>query len=182
MGAKTLLTVEQFEQLPAVEGISYELDEGELIEVPNASLLHNFVRDELLCRLNNHLLTGASRGMAVSEQSFRLSPETVRAPDVALIGPTQLTLVQWDAAIQPFCPALAVEVTSPSNTFSELTSKTKQYLSAGAHAVWIVVPPAQEIHVYRANAHPLILCAGDILDEPDLLPGFSAQLTDLFRV
>ncbi len=57
MGAKTLLTVEHLERLPETCDVSYELDQGELVEVSSASYLHNRIRDRLLHRLMNYLDT-----------------------------------------------------------------------------------------------------------------------------
>ena len=118
----------------------------------------------------------------MAEQWFRLSEDTVRAPDVALIAPSQLPLLEPERRIQPFSPALAIEITSPSNTFDELARKTRQYLDAGTHAVWIFVTAMREIHVYSATAHPAILAAGDLLEDAALLPGFSARVEELFAV
>ena len=50
MATQTLLTVEQFLELPDREGVRRELDEGRLIETPRASFLHGFVRLNSICR------------------------------------------------------------------------------------------------------------------------------------
>ena len=184
MGAKTLLTVEHLERLPETCDVSYELDQGELVEVSSASLLHNCIRDLVLHRLMTYRDTQLpkDKGIVVSEQWFRLNEDTVRAPDVALIAPSQLALLELERRIQPFSPALAVEITSPSNTFDELARKTLQYLDAGTHGVWIFVTAMREIHVYSATAHPVILTAEDLLEDAALLPGFSARVEELFAV
>lgn len=182
MSAKTLLTIDQLERLPEAEGLSYELDQGELVEVSSASYLHNRIRDLLTHRLMSHLETRQDQGAVVAEQWFRLGEDTVRAPDVALISPAQISLLDPERRIQPFAPALAVEVTSPSNTFDELARKTRQYLGAGSRSVWILVPAMREIHVYTSGAHPAILSAEDPLEDPVLLPGFSARVGDLFQI
>src|SRR5258708_39436655 len=95
----------------------------------------------------------------VAEQWFRLAKDTVRAPDIALIAPPQIALLDPERRIQPFAPALAIEITSPSNTFDELARKTRQYLDAGSRSVWIIVPAMREIHVYTAGAHAILLSA-----------------------
>src|SRR5579863_2697845 len=172
MGAKTLLTVEHLERLPETCDVSYELDQGELVEVSSATYLHNRIRDRLVQRLMNHLDAQKNLSEVVAEQWFRLSEDTVRAPDVALILPTQLALLEPERRIQPFSPALAVEITSPSNTFDELGCETQQYLDAGTHAVWIFVTAMRQIHVHSAAAHPVILTAEDLLEDAALLPGF----------
>jgi Uma2 family endonuclease len=182
MGAKTLLTVEHLERLPETGDVSYELDQGELVEVSSASYLHNRIRDKMVQRLMNHLDARKDPSAIVAEQWFRLSEDTVRAPDVALIAPSQLPLLEPERRIQPFSPALAVEITSPSNTFDELARKTQQYLEAGTHGVWIFVTAMREIHVYSATAHPAILTAADLLEDAALLPGFSVRVEELFAV
>ena len=110
MSAKTLLTIDQLERLPEAEGLSYELDQGELVEVPSASYLHNRIRDELMYLLQGHLRSHKNQGTVISEQWFRLAEDTVRAPDVALISPPQIALLDPERRIQPFAPALAVEI------------------------------------------------------------------------
>jgi Uma2 family endonuclease len=182
MGVKTLLTIDQLERLPEAEGLSYELDQGELVEVPSASYLHNRIRDELMYLLQGHLRSHKNQGTVISEQWFRLGEDTVRAPDIALISPPQISLLDPERRIQPFAPALAIEITSPSNTFDELARETRQYLGGGSRSVWIMVPPMREIHAYTAGAHPAILSAEDALEDPVLLPGFSARVGDLFQI
>jgi len=182
MGAKTLLTLEHLERLPETGDVSYELDQGELVEVSSASYLHNRIRDRMVQRLMNHLDARKDSSEVVAEQWFRLSEDTVRAPDVALIASSHLPLLEPERRIQPFSPALAIEITSPSNTFDELARKTQQYLEAGTRAVWIFVTAMREIHVYSATAHPAILTATDLLEDAALLPGFSAHVEELFAV
>lgn len=182
MGVKTLLTIDQLERLPEAEGLSYELDQGELVAAPSANYLHNRIRDELMYLLQSHLRSHKNQGTVISEQWFRLVQDTVRAPDVALIAPPQIALLDPERRIQLFAPALAVEITSPSNTFDELARKTRQYLDAGTRTVWIFVTAMREVHVYAAGARPGILSADDQLEDPVLLPGFSARVGDLFSL
>ena len=167
MGAKTLLTVEHLERLPETGGTSY---------------LHNRIRDRLIQRLMNYLDAQKDPSEVVSEQWFQLREDVVGTPDVALIAPSQLPLLEPEHSIQPFSPALAIEIISPSNTFDELARKIQEYLEAGTRAVWIFVTAKPEILVYSATAHPAILTAADLLEDAALLPGFSAQVEELFAV
>ena len=182
MGAKTLLTVEHLDRLPETVDVSYELDQGELVEVPSAGYLHNRIRGRVERFLGVHLDNHPGQGEVVAEQWFRLSKDTVRAPDVALIAQSQLPLLEPERRVQPFSPALAIEITSPSNTYNDLARKTEQYLEAGTRAVWIFITAMREIHVYSATAHPAILTAADLLEDATLLPGFSAPVEELFAV
>ena len=181
MGAKTLLTVEDLERLPETKDFSYELDEGELIEVSSASYIHNRNRGRVERSLGVHLDQYPDQGEVVAEQWFRVAEHTVFAPDVAVISRDQLSLIEPSRRTQPFSPALAIEITSPSNTFDELARKTRQYLEGGSRSVWIFVTAMREIHIYSAGAKPRILSGDDVLEDSALLPGFSVRVADLFE-
>src|SRR5580693_3390297 len=99
MGAKTQLTVEHLERLPETGDVSYELDQGELVEVSSATYLHNRIRDRLVHRLMSHLEAKKDASEVVAEQWFRLGEDTVRAPDVALISKSQLALLEPERRI-----------------------------------------------------------------------------------
>ena len=47
MATKTLLTIQEFDQLALREGIQYELDEGELVTMTEPMPRHNLVRDKV---------------------------------------------------------------------------------------------------------------------------------------
>ena len=167
MGAKTQLTVEHLERLP---------------ETGDKSYLHNRIRDRLVQRLINHLDARKDPSEVVSEQWFYLHDDIVGTPDVALIAPSQLPLLGPELRIQPFSPALAIEIISPSNTYDELACKIREYLEAGTRAVWIFASAMPQCLVYSAAAHPAILTAADVLEDAALLPGFSAPVEELFAV
>jgi Uma2 family endonuclease len=182
MGAKTLLTVEHLERLPETCEVSYELDQGELVEVSSASLRHNLLRGRILCRLLDYLDIHKKESVAIGNQWFALSEDTVRAPDVALISASQLALVEPERRVQPFSPALAIEIMSASNTIHDQARRIHEYLKAGTRSVWIFISAMPEILIYSAAAHPVILTAEDSLEDAALLPGFSARVEELFAV
>jgi Uma2 family endonuclease len=183
MATKTLLTIEEFERLAETEdGGAYELDEGELVEIPDRTMIHNVTRDKTGRLLGIHLSSHRDQGFVVAEEKFRLFEKVVRRPDIALVGPDQHELVNWEEDVQPFAPRLAIEIASPTNTVRTITRKLRQYLDAGVVVVLIMFPDLKEIHVYAASERPHILTAGDRLEIPALLPGFAAQVADLFEI
>jgi Uma2 family endonuclease len=78
-------------------------------------------------------------------------------------------------------PALAVEVVSPTDLPQELAHKVEQYLAAGARVVWVVYPNTREVVVFRQGGVASVLGPDDILEAPDLLPGFAVKLALLFE-
>ena len=59
--------------------------------------------------------------------------------------------------------------------------KVKQYFVAGCHTVWIVYPDRKEVHVLEASGSDRLLQAGDTIDAPELLPGFSVRVAEFFE-
>ena len=178
MATKTLLTIDQFDQLPIREGVLYELNEGELVTMTEPMPRHNWVRDNIAAALRDfahprHL------GRVFVETGYQLSPETVRIPDVSFVPAGQVRELDLDKRIQG-APLLAIEVVSPTDLAEELTQKVKQYLAAGCKAVWVFYPKAREVQVFRAGGESFVRREPETLDEPDLLPGFSLDLKAVF--
>lgn len=53
MATQTLMTCEQYADLPEQEGVSYELDEGRLIEMPQPNPLHGALQAHISRLIGN---------------------------------------------------------------------------------------------------------------------------------
>jgi Uma2 family endonuclease len=176
MAAKTLLTVEQFELLPD-DGMRHELDEGELIVMPSpfgehgqiqlatGSILRSFVRSRSL-------------GLVFVETGFRLSRDTVRGPDVSFVRAERASSLDLKKRFE-CAPDLAIEIISPSETAADIAHKVRQYLQAGS-TVWLVYPDDRAVHVFETSKNARVLEGDDLLEAPNLLPGFSVRVSELF--
>jgi len=111
---------------------------------------------------------------------FVLGPKTKRAPDVSFLRAERAKKVDENADI-PGAPDLAVEVLSPTDTVPAVRRKIRQYFTAGAQCVWVVRPESRDVEVWRESDGPRItLKETDLLEAPDLLPGFSVRIGSLF--
>ena len=178
MATKTLLTIEQFDELPVKEGVLYELNEGGLVTMTEPMPRHNWVRDNIAAALREYAHP-RHFGRVFLETGYRLTPETVRIPDVSLVPADRMREIDLDKRIQG-APALAIEVISPTDLAEELTQKVKQYLAAGAQVVWVFYPKTREVQVFRADGGSFVRYEPEMLEEPDLLPGFSLDLKAVF--
>jgi len=178
MATKTLLTIEQFDQLPVIEGVLYELNEGEVVTMTTPMPRHNWVRDNI-ARLMGNFVDERKFGRVFVETEYQLSAETVRIPDVSFVPADRMRGIDLDKRIQG-APALAIEVVSPNDLAEELTQKVKQYLAAGAKAVWVVYPKTREVQVFRAGGGSLVRGEHETIEDTDILPGFSLDLKSVF--
>ena len=177
MASKTLLTLEQFEQLRD-DAMRHELDEGELVSMPFASIEHGAIHAEIGCILEG-FVGRSSLGLVVTSSGFQLGPDTVRGPDVSFIRSVRLFGIDLDRRFVG-APDLAVEIISPSESASDIAHKVEQYLHGGAE-VWIVYPRSRTVHVFEPSKVARVLEAGDLLESPALLPGFSIRVSELFN-
>ncbi|MDE3181329.1 MAG: Uma2 family endonuclease [Acidobacteriota bacterium] len=176
MATKTLVSVEEF--LPLFESgeVPRELIEGEVVVVSPGMYLHNRIRDTLLHLLMT-FLEGRNLGIAVAEQPFHLFGSTVRFPDVAFVASGR---VLPPREFPKGAPDLAIEVISPSNTPREIDQKISDFFAAGCKRVWLVYPEHKEIYIHGLSG--VTRRTGDeILEDRDLLPGFSVKASSLFE-
>jgi Uma2 family endonuclease len=178
MATKTLLTIEQFDQLPTMEGTLYELNEGEIVTMTEPMPRHNRVRDRIGRRMGI-FVEERKLGEVFLETGYQLSAETVRIPDVSFVPADRMSEIDLDKRIQG-APALAIDIVSPNDLAEELTQKVKQYLAAGAKAVWVFYPKAREVQVFRADGGSLVRREHETLEDPDILPGFSLDMKSVF--
>jgi Uma2 family endonuclease len=176
MASKTLLSLEQFEQLPD-DGMRHELDEGELMSMPPPLGRHGKISLEIGLLLRG-FVDPCSLGDVFVESGFRLNPDTVRSPDVSFIRAERSRTMDPDRRFEGG-PDLAVEVISPSETAADIAHKVRQYLSAGA-VVWVVYPRDRAVQVFESSGSARVLGADDKLEAPDLLPGFSVRVSRIF--
>jgi Uma2 family endonuclease len=176
MATKTLLTVEQFEQLPD-DGTRHELDEGELIVMPSPFGQHGQIQGEM-CSILRNFIRPRSLGLIFVETGFRLSHDTVRGPDVSFIRAERASGLDLKKRFE-CAPDLAIEIISPSETATEIAHKVRQYLQAGS-AVWVVYPDDRTVHVFETSKNARVLEADDLLEAPALLSGFSIRVSELF--
>jgi len=180
MGAtKTLLTAEEFDNYPFEEDKRYELDEGELIEMTRPAYRHNRVLIKLTGELYNFFEKNPIGEPLNSENLYALSPNTRRAPDVAIILGNRYEELR-NAKVIPIIPEIAIEVLSPSETTRMITRKLKQYFAAGVKEVWLFDPEAREVDIWTGPSLPdRALTADDVLTS-SLLPGLELSLAKVF--
>ena len=180
MSIKTLLTADELEQMPDDDSVQVELDEGELITMPPAGFDHGDYEGNIFALLKHHVRKHRLGKVCTGDTGFRLRDDTVRAPDVSFIRRERVQAVR-SQGFGRGTPDLAVEIFSPSDSVRQLMRKVKQYFAAGCHTVWIVYPERREVNVLEASGADRLLKGDDLLEAPELLPGFCVRVAELFE-
>lgn len=108
------------------------------------------------------------------------NPDTVLAPDTSFIRQAAIDEKGIPKGYWEGAPDLAVEVISPSDTYTEVDEKVDEWLDAGCAMVWVINPRRETVAVYRSPEDMTVLHGDDILRGGDVIEGFACQVRDLF--
>lgn len=181
MSAKTrLVTADELLRMPRGRS-RYEL-EGELKVMSPLGSEHGAIVINVSLILCPYIKTNNLGVCFGAETGFRLAsdPDTVRAPGVAFVSRERIPADGLPKHFWPGAPELAVEVMSPGDTVREVTQKAREWLAAGARAVWVVNPKRREVIAYAAGGEVLTLGEREELGGGGAVPGFRCRVAEIF--
>jgi Uma2 family endonuclease len=177
-----LMTVDEYLVYP-IDDVKAELVRGELRVTPAPAFAHSLVVSNLLRLLvpyvSAHQL-GRVFGDGVGYELVEL-PHTVRVPDASFISDARLPRTIAAGGLFRGSPDLVVEVLSPSETASSLEEKLDDYRAAGAPLIWVIDLERRTVMIVAANEAVRWLREGDTLTGGEVIPGFAAPATELFK-
>ncbi len=158
-----------------------ELVRGRLLVRDPGGARHGAVAMRLGYRIMAHVEAHDLGRVYAAETGFKIesNPDTVRAPDVAVIARDRLPEVE-PRGYPSWVPDLAVEVLAYDDHPADTLEKVAQWLRAGVRLVWVVDSERRNARVYRADGSESLLGADDALEGEDLLPGFRCPLAELW--
>ena len=180
--ASPLMTGEEFVLIDGHEQMA--LIEGVLVKEPDMpSVTHGEICLNVGGELRQFVKANKLGRVCGNDTSLRLkrNPDTVRGPDVCYFSTGRMPPGQRLEGVTDVIPELVIEVRSPSNTWAVLLAKVALYLEAGVTAVIVVVPEDETATVYRLNEFHQTFHNGDVVELPDVLPGFAVPLKRFFE-
>lgn len=155
-----------------------ELIDGVIYRMTPTGGEHGEVVTEFTLFIGGHVKANKLGRVTAAETGYRLAPKTVVAPDIGFIAAARAP-ARLPKKYIPLAPDLAVEVVSPSDTYSRVMKKVNLFLQFGTRTVWVVDPDEKTVAVHTA-AGVRTLTVNDILDGGDVLPGFKLPVKDIF--
>lgn len=177
-------TSKDLEAMPRIEGVRYEIVDGELYVSNAPDWHHQYAADEirLALRASRELHT---LGIAVTAPGLVFAEDQDVIPDLVWISKDRLARGQDSAGHLTIAPELVVEILSPGflNESRDREIKLGLYSRQGVDEYWIVNWRARLVEVYRRVSgeltRVLTLTGDDVLTSP-LLPGFTCPVTSLW--
>ena len=174
-----LLTAEEASQV-TVPGKSFELVRGRLVVMEPPSTEHGRIQANISFVLSSFVRMRDLVAVFGQDTGFKIAsnPDTVRGPDVSFAVKERLAELPT-RGYAAFAPDLVIEIVSPGDRPGELLAKIGDWLDAGARLAWVIDPQRQEARVYRPDGSLTLIAADGSLDGEDVLPGFSASLSEM---
>ncbi len=180
------LTVQEFLEFvhrPENRDRFFELERGEIIEMPPPTKFHGFVCGNIGRVLGVYSVNRA-RGYVCSNDSGVIvedEPATVRGPDLSYYDDVE-SADEIERGYAPSPPLLTVDVLSPHDRPVRIAVPVAQLLNRGVQLVWIVDPEAHEVCVHRRGRDPYIVKGDEEITGEDVLPGFRCRASDFFKM
>jgi Uma2 family endonuclease len=176
-----LLSSQDFWQLPD-EGTRRDLVRGEVIETMPPGGQHGAIAVVLAMLLRIWTKRNAGGYVGV-EAGYILArnPDTIRGPDVSYVQAKRIPPAGIPEGFWDLAPDLAVEVVSPNETAEDVREKVRDFLHAGTPLIWTIYPRTREVIVHTPDGLARTFSPGDTLVFPDILPGFTCTVAELFE-
>jgi Uma2 family endonuclease len=164
------------------DGHRFELIDGRLVE-RNMGAESSWIAlqvNHYLCSYIATTRSGLVLGPDCGYQIFPDDPHRVRFPDGSFIRSGRLPDDMPPRGHVRTVPDLVLEVVSPNDLAWEVEMKVADYLHAGVPLVWVCYPDTRTVWAYRAHGEVTRLGVGDTLSDPEVLPGFTCLVADIF--
>jgi len=177
-------TTKDLEAMPEIEGVRYEIIDGELYVSYAPHAHHQYAADEIRLALRSSPeLTAA--GFTFTAPGLIFAEDQNVIPDLIWISKQRYARGLDEAGHFTVGPELVVEVLSAgsANEIRDREVKLSLYSRQGIDEYWIADWLSRQVEVYRRTAGGLRLTAtltgDDVLTSP-ILPGFSCPIRSLW--
>jgi Uma2 family endonuclease len=159
------------------EDASFEIIEGDVIEMPPAGGLHQIVAGNIIRILSAYVHMKRAGYILPDQMTYLMHSDSKGlknslVPDVSFLSRENIPS-DWDIEKpHPGVPDLAIEIVSPGNDAHLILQKTTTYLEKGTTEVWLVYPRLKELHQYKASQPDNVRRYHEgKIDADDLFPG-----------
>lgn len=176
MATTTLVTVQEFLQMPEPEGQKLELIGGEVVSMGRGRIPHEVTKKNLTKIL---VLWLAEHPIAelFPETNYQLDEYNSLIPDLGVVFPGRFH--PGSTGWMQGAPELAIEVVS-SESAETLEEKIELYFAHGSRSVWVVYPKQRVVWVFDANGQSRKFEKSQALEDP-VLSGFSTPTSSIFE-
>jgi Uma2 family endonuclease len=174
------LTLEEFLKLPETKPAS-EYMNGQIIQKPMPQGKHSKLQGKLVTNINQ-LVESQKIALAFPELRCTFGGRSI-VPDVAVFAWQRIPIDEGGDVANVFqaAPDWTIEILSPDQSQTKVTSKILHCLEYGSRMGWLIDPDERAVLVYPPGQQPQYLQQEqEILPVPDLVSNFQLSVGQLF--
>lgn len=159
-----------------------EIVDGKVEIKEMAGARHGGISARIIIKIGIYLENNPIGSLYTADTTFSIG-ENDRMPDVSFVSAKRIPKTGEPEGKWEIAPDLVIEVISPTDIFSKVLKKIREYLKAGVKQVWLVEPEFQTVAVYKPPM-PMkseTLTLEDTITCEEILPNFSLPLSEIFR-
>ena len=173
------MTLERWQRWKPTDSWKYDWTGGEIHKYKKmVSQEQRYIVDNLL-RLFNQTPYYPQGNSLIPECEVRWDENRYRVPDLAYFTQHQNKL---SASGTYQIPAFVIEIISPTDNFTRVQIKLKEYFDEGVKVVWHIYPPMQTITVYTSYFDTAIFHGEKTCSAAPVLPDFKVKVSDVFNL
>jgi Uma2 family endonuclease len=177
------LTAAELLQMPQTDS-RLELVGGELRKLPFGGALHGMVTMKLAYLLN-HLDPEEHHGQILAAGTgywLEKSPDTVLTSDLTWLARKRLEKIGGvSEGFIELTPDLVAETVDFKDTYSQVMERVQLWLRFGVRFVFLIEPQSKTVLVATSIKQMMIFGVNDVLELPEVLPGFSVRVAEIFN-
>ncbi len=182
MIARADISAKRFERLAPELG-PCELVRGEVVPLSPGGFEHGQISGSVAGLLSAWARRTRSGRVLTNEAGLitERRPDTVRGADVVYYSYRRVARGRGPKGFADVPPELVVEIVGKGQGWRAMVQKAGEYLRMGVDRVWVIDPKKRSLHVFRSDAPPSELGAGDRIRDAEMLPKFSCRVSDFFE-
>ena len=173
------LTLVEFLQLPETEPGS-EYINGQIIQKPMPQGKHSKLQGRLVTVIND-IVEKPQIALALPELRCTFDRRSI-IPDIAVFTWDRIPLDEDGDIANVFAatPDWTIEILSPSQNQTKVTSNILHCLNAGCQMGWLLDPAEKLVLAYPAHQQPIFLESESLLAVPEFMADFKLSVGELF--
>jgi Uma2 family endonuclease len=173
------MTLERWQKWKPTDGWKYDWTNGETVKYKKmVSQEQRYIVDNLQ-RLFAVTTYYQQRDSLLSECEVRWDVNRYRVPDLAYFTHEQNKL---SAQSIYQTPSFIIEILSPTDNYTRVQMKLKEYFDEGVKTIWHIYPPEKTITVYTSLYEVKIYHGNMICSALPALSHFEVSVTDVFAL
>ncbi len=179
----SLMTAEEYADLPDPHGYPTELVKGNLITMVPPMPRHGEICAHASYILQRYLDDHPIGRVLINDSGVitEREPDTVRGADITYYSFQRVPQGPLLMSLLSVAPEIVFEVRSPNERWGKLHAKVAEYLNVGVLAVCVLDDDTQSIHVFRPDQAMEIFEAADEFSLPEILAEFRVKVDRFFE-